>query len=456
MDDVTRQRTLPETSQTFAGAKGEACAVTLNGPNPLRTLLAGACAVLLLSGGLGIGSAAEAAGLDAAASPATPLAQHYTVIHHNPDRESYVEGPGLVRLDDGGLLAVVPVVPRSEWSQARRVEHSRTHIVRSLDAGQTWRAVAQLPYYSGVPWVHRGILYLFAMKGGTEFRNDDLLLLRSRDGGNSWSDPVTLFKGHFWNCHTGMVVRDRRLYWAVDDLSFGMLYRGPRIVAGDLSHDPMDPRSWRLSNPVPFPGLPESLTSAKFADRTSQYLEPNVIDVHGQLRVLMTVKAKRQSTTGLAAVLDVNDDGRELRLKFTQFHPVPGGQLKFCVIWDEVSRLFWATTNLAADGQGAFDWRPAGGLGGDGRVGGNDRPFLMLFYSLDGLNWFQAGCVAQAGKISQSFMYAKPVIDGDDLAIISRSSLKAPNHHDADFATFHRVRDFRRLALTLVPEPEGQ
>jgi hypothetical protein len=34
---------------------------------------------------------------------------------------------------------------------------------------------------------------------------------------------------------------------------------------------------------------------------------------------------------------------------------MPGGQLKFCVIRDEVSRLFWATANQVVDDQGAFD-----------------------------------------------------------------------------------------------------
>jgi len=56
--------------------------------------------------------------------------------------------------------------------------------------------------------------------------------------------------------------------------------------------------------------------------------------------------------------------------------------------------------------------------------------------------------------MEQSFMYAAAVIDGNDLAIISRSNINGPNRHDADCATFHRVRDFRRLALKLVPEPE--
>ena len=388
---------------------------------------------------------------------ATALAQDYAVVFHNPDPERYVEGPGLARLDDGTLVAVVPVVPRNEWSAERRAVQSRVHILRSSDAGKAWQAVAELPYYSAAPWVHRGALYLFANIGGTKSRNDDLLLLRSADGGKTWSEPVTLFSGHFWNCHTGMAVRDERLYWAVDDLSLGK-NRGPRAVVGDLSADLMNPNAWRMSEPVPFPGVPDALTNPKFAALTSQYLEPNVINVRGQLRVLATVKPKRQSTAGLCAVLDLDDDGQKLDLKFTQYHPMPGGQLKFCVIWDEVSQMFWATANLVVDSQGAFDWWAEGEKRGNvafaSGVGGNDRRFLMLLYGLDGLNWFQAGCIAQAGKISQSFMYARPVIDGEDLAIIARSSVNAPNQHDADYATFHRVRDFRRLALKLTPEPE--
>ena len=66
---------------------------------------------------------------------AKPLAQDYTVVFHNPDAEQYVEGPGLVRLKDGVLVAVVPVVPRNEWSAARRATQSRTHVLRSGDGG---------------------------------------------------------------------------------------------------------------------------------------------------------------------------------------------------------------------------------------------------------------------------------------------------------------------------------
>jgi hypothetical protein len=391
----------------------------------------------------------------AGTSPAAaPLAQDYTVVFHNPDPEYYVEGPGLVRLDDGALVAVVPVVPREQWSEERRAAHSVTHILRSGDGGKTWQALADLPFYSAAPWVDRGTLYLFANKPGLgKARNADLLLLRSSDGGKTWSEPVTLFKGYYWNCHTAMVQRDGQIYWATDDMSFGM-NRGPRLVAGDLSGDPMDPKAWRLSAPVKFPGAPELLWNPKFVEQPSQYLEPNVIEVNGQLRVLAAVKMKRPSVTNLCAILDATDDGTKLDLKFNHYGAMPGGNLKFCVLRDDATKLFWATANLAVDSEGVFDWAEKSKTHGAYKVPGFDRRFLMLLYSADGLNWFQAGCVAQAAKLSQSFMYARPVIDGDDLAIIARSSIHAPNQHDADTATFHRVRHFRSLALDLVPTPE--
>lgn len=389
--------------------------------------------------------------LAASVSRAEPLAQDYTVVFHNADRERYVEGPGLVRLDDGALIAVVPVVPREEWSKERRQTQSTTHILKSADGGKTWQALADLPFYSAAPWTHRGSLYLFANKPGPPTaRNEDLLILRSDDGGKTWSEPVTLFKGNYWNCHTAMVQRDDRIYWAIDDLALGSK-RGPRLVAGDLTGDVLDPKAWRISEPVRFPGAPEAMFDPKFAKQSDQYLEPNVIEVNGRLRVLSTVKIKRQTTSNVCAVLDASDDGAKLDLKFTRYNSMPGGNLKFCVLWDDASKLFWATSNLPADSENTINVKQDNFRGSAG-----DRRFLMLHYSLDALNWFPAGCIAAAPKISQSFMYARPVIDGEDLAIICRSSVNAPNQHDADYATFHRVRDFRKLAMNLRPGRESQ
>lgn len=391
---------------------------------------------------------------------ATPLAQDYTVVFHNPNPEYYVEGPGLAKLDNGSLLAVVPVVPREPWSAKRRVEHSVIHILRSHDGGETWQKLSTLPYYSAAPFLHQGKLYLFANKPGDKLRNDDLLLLRSDNNGETWSAPVTLFQGHYWNCDTSMVRHEDKIYWAVDDLSFGM-NRGPRLVAGDLSRDPMDPAAWRISEVVKFPGEPTLMALPKHESLPSQYLEPNVIEVAGQLHVLCATKIHRPSMPGLVSLLDATDDGKKLDLKFAQYRAMPGGHLKFCILRDEASKLFWATCNLAVDSEDLFGWwdgplKKSHAQLKTTAAGGNDRRFLMLQYSMDGMNWFPAGCVAQAKKLSQSFMYARPVVDGDDLAIVARSSINGPNLHDADYATFHRVKHFRGLALNLVPEPEKE
>jgi hypothetical protein len=216
----------------------------------------------------------------------------------------------------------------------------------------------------------------------------------------------------------------------------------------------MDPKNWRISEAVRFPGAPEALWDAKDAQQPSQYLEPNVVEMNGRLRVLAAVKIKRPTVANLCAVLDARDDGTKLDLKFNRYSAMPGGQLKFCVLRDEVSKLFWATANLVTDPDDSMGWQASAKDHGKYKAAASDRRFLMLLYSADGLDWFQAGCVAQAKKISQSFMYARPIIDRDDLAIIARSSVDAPNQHDADYATFHRVKDFRKLALNLTPEPE--
>jgi len=394
-----------------------------------------------------------------------PMAQDYKEIYHNTKKNYYVEGSGIVNMGGGIFVAAVPVVIKHcgfppEDCGRLRAETSCANIVQSTDGGETWNVVSQLPYYSAVPWVHDGILYLFGNKGGREYRNDDLILLKSEDKGKTWSEPVTLFEGHFWNCHTGMAVCDNKLYWATDDLSFGD-FRGPRVVVCDLNGDIMERKSWRISNPVPFIGVPDTLKNSKLVNhhKNALYLEPNVICVNGRIRVLAALKIQGQSATGMTAVFDAEDDGKNVTLSFTQFHSLPGGQVKFFITYDEKTGMYWSACNLPADGQDEFLWKTH-----DEDISwkheerfffsGNDRRILMLMYSLDGLNWFHAGCIAKADRLKQSFMYPAIAIDGDDLCVIARSSKNGENRHDADYATFHRIKNFRDLAMDLVPVDE--
>ena len=77
----------------------------------------------------------------------------------------------------------------------------------------------------------------------------------------------------------------------------------------------------------------------------------------------------------------------------------------------------------------------------------------MLSYGVDALNWFPAGCVARWPSPAQAFNYTSPLIDGNDLLIASRTSRNGRDQHDNDLITFHRLPDFRSLALNLFPGP---
>jgi len=406
---------------------------------------------LTFAGAAGIvGAGASAREADEADRPqyAQPLAQDFVVVTRTPDKRICTSGPGLVKLPGGELFATVPF-----WPRRTRDFPIEVRTARSSDGGRTWKPLPPLPYFTACPWMHDGVLYLFAHKAGTDnYRNDDIVLLRSDDGGQSWADPVTLFKGHYWNCPTGIVEANGFVYRAVDQLGVSSSGRGEVVIAGDLSRDLMDRKSWRISNAVPYPGTPKSLRRG-FPDYRDHWLEPNVVNVRGRLMVLSRPRIAAQTTANICGVCDLTDDGRDLRLEFTQFYPVPGGQNKLHIIFDNVSKLFWTPATLVTDSQDQIGYcqeaRKRREFTG---TGGNERRILMLMYSVDALNWFQAGSIAKAPKLRQSFMYACPLIDGQDLLVLSRTSHDARDQHDADLCTFHRVKDFRRLALNLYPE----
>jgi hypothetical protein len=220
-----------------------------------------------------------------------------------------------------------------------------------------------------------------------------------------------------------------------------------------LAKGVLNPQAWQISDEVEMP-IPRELSPDLFTGPAMRCLEGNVIEVAGRLRVLARACIDHYATSNLAAVFDLDDSGERPRLSFTQFYPIPGGQCKFFIVYDRVSHLFWMASNLPANSQGLVD-SPAN------MPLGNDRRFLSLWYACDALNWFPAGCIARTERLTEAFMYPVMVIDGDDLALLVRTSvrysglqaeIRAKNgFHDANLLTFHRVRDFRSLAFSIHP-----
>ena len=398
------------------------------------------------------------------AMSAEPLAQAYVEVARTPSPGLFTGECALACIPGGGLLASYKF-----WSRGGFPPWN-TRLSRSDDGGQNWEPLPSLDLCDGMPFVHDGSLYFMANNRG-ELTTDssgsqthggpqaarDIVISRSDDGGQSWLEPVTLFEGSFWNAPTGYAIANGHMYRAFDVpdpdmVGNGVVGRGNVVVAGDLSRDLLDPTVWRISPPVGFPGVPASLKRGLYPDKPDSWLEPNVVCVRGKLRVLTRVRIDYLSTPSMCAVCDLDDDGEHLTHQFVQFYPMPGGQCKFFVIYDEVSDLFWTPANLVTNSQDVA-WGKQIKARGYHQSPGNERRFLMLMYSLDALNWFQAGCIAMSSNPLESFHYAAPLIDGDDLLILSRtSSPNARHQHDSDLVTFHRVKGFRCLVLNLHPE----
>lgn len=133
----------------------------------------------------------------------------------------------------------------------------------------------------------------------------------------------------------------------------------------------------------------------------------------------------------MGGVCNVKDLSGNLELSFSHFHPIPGAQNQFHMFYDEESGCHWMISNLPT--------RPR-----------DERRILALFYGLHPLCWIQAGIIARGPTDKYAFNYTAPLIDGEDLLIVSRSSDR--HFHDNNMITFHRLKNFRSLAMDLKPQ----
>ena len=377
----------------------------------------------------------------------TPLAQDFVVVARTPSVAShFMHDPGMTRLPNGHLFVAAPARTRD------LVHHKNfTFTSRSQDGGRTWQALGEIPFCDATPIVHEGELYLF----GQYEQGGDWYVRHSADEGQSWSEPVLLFRGNYWNCSTSMVIHEGQLYWALGagtPIFFHLV-----AIACDLAKGLLNPSSWRMSNVVT-PPMPDVCTRFPRPEGNTWWgnwahglvcLEPNVVLVNGHLMLVARAGINNQSTASLAAVFDLTDQQGDLKLDFAQYYPVPGGQCKMYLLYDEQTHLFFMLSNLVTDSLDRFNNRDKLARLGFAGGPGNERRLLFLHYSVDALNWFPAGCVAKALGMRQSFMYPCAVIDGDDIALISRTSQQGLQQHDADLCTFHRIRNFRSLTTDL-------
>ena len=374
------------------------------------------------------------------------------VIAESPAPDSvFLYTPGIIEGFDGRLVVSVDyggpgtsVLDGSRSDFGDYKSGNQIRILLSDDNGKTWRETsARIPMMHEILFKAGKSLYMIGHSGR-------LLITRSDDNGETWSEPSVLCPEPRWHqsC-TPVDIHDGKVTlvyekWVSDGHPWPGV--GPVLMQAKVDDDLTEASSWKFSDlynpdedmeasrpsgiPLTDPGKAGILETnvIRVYDENNPFYDPSGKSVVLMMRASVGIPdigvmmKGVEKPDGSLAVEKLTKNGREM-----YFAHIPGADLKFYVVYDPESRLYWLLHSQM-----------------DGRM--NYRRRLALSYSPDLLKWTFAGLVAVGPADNAARHYASMIIHGDDLLIVSRSGdERARNSHDGNLVTFHRVKDFRDL-----------
>lgn len=434
-----------------------------------NTLKIAQLAIAMVS--LGGGALGHAAGV-----PIRPLANDFVAVGVSPDADKIpLYTPSVLSLPSGRLLAA--------YEEGKVVKRPYAFVLSSDDSGVTWQKRGEFSMTHARLFRAGGKVYYLGHK-------KDLAIAVSSDDGLTWSEQTNLTQGQDWHqsaCNVWhakgnvYLVMERRVSRNIKTWPVGEC--APVLMRAREDADLTKRESWTFASElimadvvpgyrennleldwfgVPFfeQAYPESFWTApkrNFAPmgwletNVVQFTDPDHLWTDPTGRTFHLFMRANTGGTGYAALAKVveNDDGtmttqleRAPSGKKMLFLPFPGGQMRFHVLYDEKTKLYWMLGTQATDSMIRPERMPADRY----NLPNNERHRLVLHFSTNMVDWCFAGVVAQTDSYKQARHYASMDIHGDDIVVLSRSGdERAKSAHDGNLITFHRVKNFREL-----------
>jgi hypothetical protein len=359
-----------------------------------------------------------------------------TIISHSPASSGiYIGSPSLAVLPDGSYVA-----SHDEFGpNSTEFRQATTHVFQSSDRGTNWQHISTI---HGAFWstlfVHRGGLYLL----GTDKHHGNVVIRRSLDGGQSWTSPTNhtsglLRDGGEYHCGPMPVLTCRGRLWRAFEWrnppeAWGVNYRAG-VMSVPEAAELLDAANWISSDFLP-------------SDRTwnggdmGAWLEGNAV-ASPEGDVMDVLRVQTQSPREKAALVRISADG-----KVASFDPdsgfvdFPGGAKKFTIRFDPQTKLYWSLATIVPRQQRAPN-------------PGSIRNTLALISSPDLRHWTVRTILLRHPDVVQhGFQYVDWQFERADIIAVCRTAFDdeqggAHNQHDANFLTFHRVKEFRGLRM---------
>ena len=316
-------------------------------------------------------------------------------------------------------------------------ERALTAVFKSTNKGKSWAKIAEIngQFWSNL-FVYENALYIM----GTWKHHGNLIIRKSTDGGVIWTEPTSsttglIREGEYHTAPMPMVVHNGRIWRAIENAKsesskWGLRYSA-MVFSAPLRSDLLNAANWTNTN---FLTHNPAYLDGKFGG----WIEGNaVVTPDGKMIDLLRV-ATSEKGRELAAVVNISEDGKTASFDPpTGFFDFVGGAKKFSVRYDPKSERYWTICNMMSPEYSTLD-------------AGSVRNKLVLKSSPDLKTWTIHKQLLYHPEVKKhGFQYIDWQIDGKDIIFLSRTAWDdqfggADNYHNANYLTFHRIKNFRR------------